>query len=126
MYSEVLSELRKQHAMNTEEICGKQIWDSQRKQYYDEVQGDTDIHTSWTFSFKSKLFLFLGCIMLFSCYLYGGKDVKKGAVMAWTETNTQIKSLQEENVYVDYVVEKSKDIYSEIKEFLSTYFAIDE
>ena len=93
VYSEVLEHLRQQHAMNTQEIRGRNIDNFHNFDYcgYNDVQDD--MNTSWTFSFKGKIFLFLFCVMLFSCYLYGGQDVKKGAVMAWSDMNVQLNKL---------------------------------
>lgn len=96
-YSEVREHLRQQHAMNTQEIRGKNIDNSYQYGYYgyDGVKEEGD--TSWTFSFKGKVFLFLLSVMLFSCYLYGGQDIKKGAVMAWNDVNTQLTEPKKRN-----------------------------
>lgn len=128
MYSEVREHLRRQHAMNTQEIRGKNIDNSYKYGYYeyDGVQGDTNDGTSWTFSFKGKVFLFLLCVMLFSCYLYGGQDVKKGAAMAWNDMSTQITKLEEEEPAVKQAMSYVRKAYEEVKDFTRTYMNMGE
>lgn len=128
MYSEVREHLRQQHAMNTQEIQGKNIDNFYKYGYYgyDGVQGDMNGNTSWTFSFKGKVFLFLLCVMLFSCYLYGGQDVKKGAAMAWNDMSTQITRLEEEEPVVKQAMCYIREAYEEVKDFTKTYINIGE
>lgn len=128
MYSEVREHLRRQHAMNTQEIRGKNIDNSYKYSYYeyDGVRGDTNGGTSWTFSFKGKVLLFLLCVMLFSCYLYGGQDVKKGAVMAWNDMNTQITRLEEEEPAVKQAMSYIRKAYEGVKDFTRTYMNMGE
>lgn len=120
IYSEVLEHLRQQHAMNTQEIRGKNIDNSHKYSYYgnNDAQENAGKSISWTFSFKAKIFLFLLCVMLFSCYLYGGQDVKKGAVMAWNEMNTQITKLEEKEPAVKESIGYVRKAYKEVKEIL--------
>ena len=82
MYSEVREHLRRQHAMNTQEIHGKRLDNFPKYSYYGESEdlGDGAQNSFQTFLFKGKIILFLLCVMLFSCYLYGRQDIKKGAV----------------------------------------------
>ena len=102
MYSEVREHLRRQHAMNTQEIHGKRLDNFPKYSYYgvDEDFGDCNRHSSKTFLFKGKIFLFFLCVMLFSCYLYGGQDLEKGAAMAWHDMCTQITRLEEKEPLV--------------------------
>ncbi|MGN0155557.1 MAG: hypothetical protein ACI4A3_13980 [Lachnospiraceae bacterium] len=120
MYSEVREHLRRQHAMNTQEIRGKNLDNSYKYGYYgyNGVQEDANGGTSWTFSFKAKVLLFLLCVMLFSCYLYGGQDVKKGAAMAWNDMSTQITKLEEEEPAVKEAMGYIRNAYKEVKEIL--------
>ena len=105
MYSEVREDLRRQHAMNTQEIQGKNIDNSYKYGYYeyDRVQGDTS-----------------------SCYLYGGQDVKKGAVMAWNDMHTQITKLEEEEPAVKQAMRYMRKAYEEVKDFTKTYINVGE
>lgn len=120
MYSEIREHLRRQHAMNTQEIRGKNLDNSYKYGYYgyNGVQEDANGGTSWTFSFKAKVLLFLLCVMLFSCYLYGGQDVKKGAAMAWNDMSTQIAKLEEEEPAVKEAMGCVRNAYREVKEIL--------
>ena len=79
-----------------------------------------------SFSFKGKVFLFLLSVMLFSCYLYGGQDVKKGAVMVWNDMNTQITRLEEEEPAVKQAMGYIRKAYEEVKDFTRTYINIGE
>lgn len=127
MYSEVREHLRQQHAMNTQEIQGKNIDNSYKYGYYEynDAQKENS-STSLSFSFKGKVFLFLLSVMLFSCYLYGGQDVKKGAVMVWNDMNTQITRLEEEEPAVKQAMSYIRKAYEEVKDFTRTYINIGE
>lgn len=128
MYSEVREHLRQQHAMNTQEIQGRNIDNSYKYGYseYNDAQGERNGGASWSFSFKGKVFLFLLSVMLFSCYLYGGQDVKKGAVMVWNDMNTQITKLEEEEPAVKQAMGYIRTAYEEVKDFTRTYINIGE
>ena len=128
MYSEVRNHLRQQHAMNTQEIRGKNIDNSYKYGYYeyDGVREDMNGGASWTFSFKGKVFLFLLSVMLISCYLYGGHDLKKGAAMAWNDMNTQLTKLEEEEPAVKQAMGYVRKAYEEVKDFTKTYINIGE
>lgn len=128
MYSEVREHLRRQHAMNTQEIHGKNLDNSNKYSYYgyNGVQEEANEGTSWTFSIKGKVFLFLLCVMLFSCYLYGGQDVKKGAAMAWNDMSTQITRLEEKEPAVKQAMSYVRKAYEEVKDFTQTYMNIGE
>lgn len=125
MYSDVRERLRQQHLCNIQEITKSGYFN--KSGYYDknEVQEENKRKTSWTFSFKAKVFLLISCIMLFSCYLYGGQDVKKGAVMAFNEMNVQITELEEDSLVVKRAVSGIKTIYNDAKDFFKTYFNVD-
>lgn len=90
-----------------------------------EVQEDMKKSTSWTFSFKGKIFIFIMAVMLFSCYLYGGNDMKKGAVMAFHEMSEQVTVLSEESPLMKETFEDVKAIYKDAKDFFKTYFNVD-
>ena len=128
MYSEVREHLRRQHAINTKEVQGKDVDNSYKYSYYgyDEAQENANRNTSGSFFFKGKIFLFLLCVMLFSCYLYGGQDVKKGAVMAWKDMSTQITKLEEEEPAVKQAMHYIRKAYEEVKDFAKTYIYVGE
>lgn len=118
MYSEVREHLRRQHAMNTQEIHGKRLDNFPKYSYYgvDEDSGNTTRNSSKAFLFKVKILLFLLCVMLFSCYIYGGQDIKKGAAMAWKDMNSQITRLEEEEPLVKEAMGYCRKGYHWLKE----------
>lgn len=123
MYSEVREALRRQHAMNRQEVRGKNIGGYYRYRDYDREQEEND--TLQALTFKGKIVVFLLSVMLFSCYLYGGQDIKKGAVMAWNDINTQITKLEEEEPAVKQTMDYIRNAYSEIKDFAETYMGLE-
>lgn len=108
--------------MNTQEIRGKNIDNSYKYGYYeyrdDSVEED---EASWTFPLGGKILLFLTCILLFSCYLYGGQDLKKGAAMAWSDMNIQITRLEEERPAVKQAMGYVRKAYDDVKDFTKIY-----
>ena len=128
LYSEVREHLRQQHAMNTQEIHVKNVDNFHKCGYYGEggigsVQKEQTMKNN---SIKGKVFLFLTCVMVFSCYLYGGQDVKKGAVMAWSDMNVQITRLEEKEPAVRQAMDYVRKAYHEVKDFTKTYLNIGE
>lgn len=117
LYSEVREHLRQEHARNTNEIY---VRNGVSNGYYTGVQENMR-DVSWTFSLKGKVIVFIVCVMLFSCYLYGGKDVKKGAVMAWSDMRQQIMVLEDEQPYVKEAITKVKQIYEAVSSYIKEY-----
>lgn len=113
-YKEVRRQLRQQQMMNDQELKirkGERLVDDR----YEEFQEESGI------SLGSRIALFVMCIMLFSCYLYGGKDVKKGALMAWNDMTGQIGRLEEEQPAVRQVMNYMRMARDEVKELTNTY-----
>lgn len=113
-YKEVLRRLRQQQMMNDQELRlrkGERLADDR----CEELQEESGI------SLGSRIVLFVVCIMLFSCYLYGGQDVKKGAMMAWSEMAGQISRLEEERPAVRQVMHYMRKARDEVKELANTY-----
>lgn len=123
MYSEVREHLRRQHAKNTQEIHGKRLDNFPKYSYYGESE-DLYNNTRGTFSLKGKILLFLLCVMLFSCYLYGGQDIKKGATLAWNDLNTQITQMEKDEPAVQeamgYCRQGYRWVKSKIQEYIDT------
>lgn len=128
MYTEVREHLRRQHAMNTQEIRGKHIDNSYKYSYYENngISEGTEDELFGVQFLGGKVFLFLTCIMLFSCYLYGGQDIKKGAAMAWSDMNTQIARLEENQPAVKQAMGYVRKAYNEMKDFSETYLNLSE
>lgn len=113
-YKEVQRKLRQQQMMNDQELRirkGERLVDGR----YEELQEESGI------SLGSRILLFVVCIMLFSCYLYGGQDVKKGAMMAWSEMTGQFSQLEEERPAVRQVMHYIRKARDEVKELTNTY-----
>ena len=124
MYSEVREHLRQQHAMNTQEIHGKKVDNFNKYRYYGN-DGVEETNTPLV-SFKTKAFVFISGVMLFSCYIYGGQDLEKGARMAWTEMKTTIVKLEAEEPAVKQAMSYVRKAYGEVEDFTKTYMNIGE
>jgi len=124
MYSEVREHLRQQHAVNTQEIHGKKVDNFNKYRYY----GNDGVENSSTslISFKTKIFVFLTCVMLFSCYIYGGQDVEKGARQAWAEMKSQIVKLEKEEPAVKQAMSYIRKAYDEVEDFTKIYMNIGD
>lgn len=124
MYSDVREDLRRQHAINRQEVKGKrEAAGLYRTDYYGYSEPRKSAFSGLIF--KGKIAVFLVSVMLFSCYLYGGQDVKKGAAMAWNDINTQITKLEEEEPTVKQAMTYVRKAYSEVKDFAQTYIGLE-
>ncbi|MCM1180777.1 MAG: hypothetical protein NC347_11005 [Clostridium sp.] len=119
-YQEVREQLRRQHAMNKNEVHGKEI-PAIRPAYYNSGYADEQGGYGMTFSFKLKILVFLCAVMLFSCYLYGGQDIKKGVSLAYHELRTAVAVLEEEEPLVKEVVGYCREGYHWIKDAAEEY-----
>ena len=123
MYNEIREHLRKSHYQNTQEVYQRERspiyqYNYSQKRY---VQGDNAQHTSWTFSLKLKIFMFLMSVMLFSCYLYGGQDLEKGASMVITEMKTEINNLEKKEPIIKETMLYVRKAYHEVYDLAKTY-----
>ena len=126
MYSEVREHLRQQHDANTMEIHGKKVDNFNKYRYYGNVSvNETEEHGSFL-SFKAKVFIFVASVMLFSCYIYGGQDVEKGAKMAWSEMKNQISRLEEQEPAVKQAMSYVRKACDEVEDFTKTYFNVGD
>lgn len=127
MYTQIREELRKQHAMNRQEVRGRRENAAlYRSDYYGLEQSENGERSAFSgFIFRTKIFVFVVSVMLFSCYLYGGQDVKKGAAMAWKDISTQITRLEQEEPAVKQAMGYVRKAYSEVKDFAHTYIGLD-
>lgn len=118
MYFEVREHLRRQHAMNKNEVHGKGL-PNHTDYYYSE--GMSAEHSGMSFSFKFKIFVFISSVMLFSCYLYGGQDIKKGARMAYDDLRATVSELEEEEPLVKEAIGYCRQGYHWIKDITKEY-----
>lgn len=126
MYSEVREHLRQQHDANTMEIHGKKVDNFNKYRYYGAIDANTVEPHGAILSFRTKAFVFVICVMLFSCYIYGGQDMKKGASMAWSEIKIQIVKLEEDEPAVKQAMSYVRKAYNEVEDFTETYFNMGE
>lgn len=125
MYSEVREHLRQQHAANTQEIYGKKVDNFNKYRYYGNDAWEEQTN-SLDFSIKTKACFFFIGVMLFSFYIYGGQDVRKGANMAWTEMKQTIIQLEDEEPAVKQAMSYVRKAYNEVEDFTKTYMNLGE
>jgi hypothetical protein len=92
-YQEVAEQLRRQHRMNQSRL---QERETPRAVVTFPSEEATAATHKIPLSLRLKIFVFLGSVMLFSCYLYGGQDVKKGATMAYNDMRTVLHKWEEQ------------------------------
>lgn len=111
-YQEVREELRRQHAKNISEVYGR---GSQGNLSY-SVMNELEKPVGFQIGFKLKVFCLLAGIMVFSLYIYGGQDVKKGADMAWKELTQTVAQLEEDEPLVEETISYCKKGYHWVKD----------
>lgn len=116
MYSEVREHLRRQHDMNRNEVHGKGF--PNHSYYNDTASGQ---NPGISFFFKFKVFVFISSVMLFSCYLYGGQDIKKGAKMVYNDLRSTVSELEDEEPMVKEVIGYCRQGYHWIKDITNEY-----
>ncbi len=121
-YSQIRENLRQQHSNNTAEIHGKKVDNFSKYGYYGNDSFDEA--NNFSFSFKTKFFLFFVSVMLFSFYIYGEQDVEKGARKAWSEMKIQIIELENEDPTVKEAMGYVRKAYDEVEDFTKTYMNI--
>ena len=92
-YGSIQDELRKQTLINAEHIS-KHLYDFSLNHPYNISNNDV-IHNRSTSLFCVKLISCLSFILLISCYIYGGQDIKKGFKLIYTDLNVSINELEE-------------------------------
>lgn len=124
-YTEIREHLRKSHDQNTREVCQREHNSIYQYQYSGKkyVRGADEGYTSRTFFLKVKVLVFFAAVFIFSCYIYGGQDIKKGAIKAFSEIKIEINHLEEKEpkvkeamVYVRRAYHKINDIAGEYME----------
>lgn len=130
MYAQVREHLRQQHDANTQEIHGKKVDNFNKYGYYgddgkmsSEVVAGSQLDNSF---FGAKALLFLIGVMTFSCYIYGGQDIRKGATMAWEEMKVGIIALEKEEPAVKEAMSYVRKAYDEVEDFTKTYLNVGE
>lgn len=106
-YREVREELRRQHAKNVSEVYGR---GNQGNLSYSALN-EQEKPVGFQIGFKLKVLCLLAGIMIFSLYIYGGQDVKKGADMAWKELTQTVAELEEDEPLVEETISYCKKGY---------------
>lgn len=125
LYGEILEQLRTQHSKNQEEVYHK--CNQPNNHYHNEkyVQDDMNNHSSWTFSIRLKVFVFIAAVLSFSCYIYGGQDIAKGASMAYSEMKNQLFILEKEEPLVRTTMGYVRRVYKGARELANEYIIDD-
>ena len=110
-YREVREELRRQHAKNVSEVYGR----GQGNLSY-SVMNEPENPVGFQIGFKLKVLCLLAGIMIFSLYIYGGQDVKKGADMAWKELTQTVAQLEEKEPLVEETISYCKKGYHWVRD----------
>ena len=111
-YREVREELRRQHAKNVSEVYGR---GSQGNLSY-SAMNEPENPVGFQIGFKLKVLCLLAGIMIFSLYIYGGQDVKKGADMAWKELTQTVAQLEEKEPLVEETISYCKKGYHWVRD----------
>ena len=111
-YRELREELRKQHARNVNEVYGR---GSQGNLSYSSMN-EPENPSGFQVGFKLKVLCLFAGIMIFSLYIYGGQNVKKGADMAWKELTQTVSQLEEEEPLVKETISYCKKGYQWVRD----------
>lgn len=127
-YHEIRESLRKSHFQNTREVYQRERspiyqYNYSGRQY---VQDENMNQASWAFSLKGKGFFMVLFVLFFSCYLYGGKNIQKGANMAITELENSIFAVEQKYPQVQETICVLKETYRNICDFAEEYMVLDE
>ena len=117
-YREVREELRRQHTQNMNEVYGK---GSAGNLSYLSLS-ETSNPSGFQIGFKLKVLCLIVGIMVFSLYIYGGQDVKKGADMAWNELTQTIEQLEEKEPIVKETISYCKKGYNTVRDVMEQIY----
>ena len=117
-YREVREELRRQHTQNMNEVYGR---GSAGNLSYPSLN-ETSNPSGFQIGFKLKVFCLIVGIMVFSLYIYGGQDVKKGADMAWTELTQMMEQLEEKEPIVKETISYCKKGYNTVRDVMEQIY----
>ena len=129
-YAEIRDYLRKQHNANVTDVRGRYHGNGYVYNYEDmeDNHKDDGKYRPSAFSnliFLGKVMVFLAAVLLFSCYIYGGQDLKKGAGMALHDANTEIIKLENENETVRETMGYVRNAWHKTKDFVGEYIDND-
>ena len=125
MYLELIEDLRQQHNTNVQQIHGKKLDNFNKYRYYGTDDVAKEENECWR-PCIFKMLIFISSVMLFSLYIYGGQDVKKGASMAWDELKEQIVQMENEKPAVKQAMSYVRKAHDEIEDFTKTYMNVGD
>lgn len=117
-YREVREELRRQHTQNMNEVYGR---GGAGNLSYPSLN-ETSNPSGFQIGFKLKVLCLIVGIMVFSLYIYGGQDVKKGAEMAWTELTQTMEQLEEKEPIVKETISYCKKGYNTVRDVMEQIY----
>lgn len=126
-YNEIRKYLRNQHNANSVEVHSRYQGRNYAYHYDGNVYNDNYDKTpkkshSSGLLFWTKIAVFLFAVLTFSCYIYGGQDLKKGFEMALSDTNAQISQLEQDNETVKETMTQVRKVWRNVKDFAGDYF----
>lgn len=126
-YVEIREYLRKQHNANVTDVRGRYHGNGYMY-HYDDADDNENTSKRYkpsafsNFVFLGKVMVFLAAVLLFSCYIYGGQDLKKGAGMALQDVNAEISKLENENDTVKETMGYVRSAWHKTRDFVGEYF----
>ena len=129
-YVEIREYLRKQHNANVTDVRGRYHGNGYIY-HYDDADDNENTSKRYkpsafsNFVFLGKVMVFFAAVLLFSCYIYGGQDLKKGAGMALRDVNAEISKLENENDTVKETMGYVRNAWHKTKDFVGEYFETD-
>lgn len=126
-YVEIREYLRKQHNANVTDVRGRYHGNGYMY-HYDDADDNENTSKRYkpsafsNFVFLGKVMVFLAAVLLFSCYIYGGQDLKKGAGMALRDVNAEITKLENENDTVKETMGYVRSAWHKTRDFVGEYF----
>lgn len=130
-YGEIRDYLRKQHNANVTDVRGRYHGNGYVYNYEDieeDYGKDAKGYRPSAFSnliFFCKVMVFLAAVLLFSFYIYGEQDLKKGAGMALHDANTEITKFENENETVRETMGYVRNAWHKTKDFVEEYIDND-
>ncbi|MCR5702909.1 MAG: hypothetical protein K6G76_12310 [Lachnospiraceae bacterium] len=126
-YNDIRNYLRNQHNANSVEVHSRYQGRSYAYHYDDVATTDNFAkkppkHPVSGFVFWGKIAVFILSVLTFSCYIYGGQDLKKGFRMAVSDTNDQIVKLEQDNETVRETMTQVRNVWHNVRDFAGEYF----
>ena len=122
-YNDIREYLRKQHDVNRNEVRSRYRLNRYNYHYDDEFYDNEysdkceKNRSRSNLIFLFKIITFLVAVLTFSCYIYGGQNLKNGFEMAVSETCEQIEKLERDNETVRETMAGVRNVWHKVKDF---------